>query len=49
MQKHQDKIREDTPASDVLAAWAWAEHPDATERNKLMSRIALERHLEKGN
>lgn len=43
MQKHSDKIGNSTPANNVLAAWVWAEHPQATEKEKIMSRVILER------
>jgi hypothetical protein len=34
MQRHSDKISDDTPASEVVAAWYFCEHPKATESDK---------------
>ena len=34
MQQHADKISDDTPAVEVVAAWYFCEHPDATEEDK---------------
>jgi hypothetical protein len=43
MQKNKKSITDETPASDVLAAWYWAEHPESTDRDKLASQVILER------
>jgi hypothetical protein len=43
MQEHKNSITDETPASDVLAAWYWAKHPASTDRDKRASQVILER------
>jgi len=45
MQKHKDVIRDETPASDILAAWVWSEHPDSTDKDKAISRVIIRRGM----
>ena len=45
MQKHSDEISNSAPANSVLAAWVWSEHPRANEKEKIISKVVLERLL----
>jgi len=47
MQQHADKISDDTPAVEVVAAWYFCEHPDATEEDKSKGLFFLVNAAEK--
>jgi len=41
MQKHKERIRDNESALSVLYAWALAEHPESTAKDKILSGILL--------